>query len=69
MTKKEEKEVIRVHGESYDYEDIPSYIRNRDEQNCSEENPIGGTIERHDIETEKEMCDRAAEEAAREEQL
>ena len=32
MTKKEEKEVIRVHGENYDYEDIPAYIRKRDEK-------------------------------------
>ena len=45
MTKKEEKEIIRVHGESYDYEDIPSYIRNRDERNCSEEKKLGRRAE------------------------
>ncbi|PIS14452.1 hypothetical protein COT64_02565 [Candidatus Shapirobacteria bacterium CG09_land_8_20_14_0_10_39_12] len=32
MTKKEEKEVIRVCGENYDEIDIPAYIRRRDEE-------------------------------------
>ena len=32
MTKNEEKEIIRVCGENYEYEDIPTFIRNRDEK-------------------------------------
>ena len=32
MTKKEEKEVIRVCGENYDEIDILAYIRRRDEE-------------------------------------
>ena len=31
MTKQEEKEIIRVCGKNYSYEDIPAYIRQRDE--------------------------------------
>lgn len=31
MTREEEKEIIRVCGENYDYYDIPAYIRRRDE--------------------------------------
>lgn len=30
MTKEEEKEIIRVCGENYDYWDIPAYILERD---------------------------------------
>jgi len=30
MTRQEEKEVIRVCGENYNYYDIPAYIRKRD---------------------------------------
>lgn len=47
MTKAEEKEVIRVCGPDYDYEDIPAYIRERDENKnrkseCCGARMIGG---------------------------
>jgi hypothetical protein len=32
MTKEEEKEIIRVCGEDYDWWDIPAYIRERDKK-------------------------------------
>ena len=37
MTIREEKEVIRVHGENYNYKDIPAYMRRRDAEALAED--------------------------------
>ena len=53
MTKEEEAEVIRVCGPDYDYEDIPAYIRERNEN----KGRVGFATEESD-----EISERDAEE-------
>ena len=66
MTIQEQEQVKRVCGRNYETSDIPTYIRNREDEsvgelleelfdNFSNEYPLGGVIEPYDIEREKDL--------------
>ena len=65
MTIQEKKQIIRVCGKDYEETDVPTFIRNREkelaiedlihERDCLEDYPLGGMVERYDIEREKNL--------------